>query len=130
MQRLDDLRGSLGRGAARGVREARMAWEQIGLRLHQVRPSQVLKQQRERVDGLRERLAELGTRALGDKNTRLTRASERLRLLGPEQVLGRGYSITTDAATGKILRDAKQTKPGQRLKTRLKSGEVRSVVES
>jgi exodeoxyribonuclease VII large subunit len=129
MQRLDDLRGSLGRGAARGVREARMAWEQIGLRLHQVRPSQVLKQQRERVDGLRERLAELGTRGLGDKKTRLAIASERLRLLGPEQVLGRGYSITTDAATGKILRDAKQTKPGQRLKTRLKSGEVRSVVE-
>jgi exodeoxyribonuclease VII large subunit len=50
-------------------------------------------------------------------------------LLGPEQVLARGYSITTDAATGKVLRDAQKVKAGQRLKTRLKSGELRSVAE-
>jgi exonuclease VII large subunit len=50
-------------------------------------------------------------------------------LLGPEQVLGRGYSITTDVVTGKVLRQAKEAKPGQRLKTRLKAGEVLSRVE-
>jgi exodeoxyribonuclease VII large subunit len=50
-------------------------------------------------------------------------------LLGPEQVLARGYSITMDAATGKILRDAKRLKVGQRLKTRLQSGEVHSTVD-
>jgi len=54
----------------------------------------------------------------------------RLRLLGPEQVLTRGYSITMDAATGKVLRDVAQAKPNQQLKTRLKHGEVRSRVES
>jgi exodeoxyribonuclease VII large subunit len=48
----------------------------------------------------------------------------RLRLLGPEQVLSRGYSITMDAATGKVLRDAATVKQGQRLRTRLKTGEV------
>jgi exonuclease VII large subunit len=34
-----------------------------------------------------------------------------------------------EATSGKILRDAKQVKPGQRLKTRLNKGEVVSVVE-
>ena len=53
----------------------------------------------------------------------------RLRLLGPEQVLARGYSITTDAQTGKVLREAKEVKAGQRLKTRLKAGEVFSRAE-
>jgi exodeoxyribonuclease VII large subunit len=53
----------------------------------------------------------------------------RLRLLGPAQVLSRGYSITLDALSGKIIRAARATRPGQKLKTRLKSGEVRSVVE-
>jgi exodeoxyribonuclease VII large subunit len=53
----------------------------------------------------------------------------RLRLLSPTNVLERGYSITTDAATGKVIRGATETRSGQRLKTRLKKGEIRSVVE-
>jgi exodeoxyribonuclease VII large subunit len=53
----------------------------------------------------------------------------RLRLLGPEQVLARGYSITSDAATGKVLREAGEVKVGQRLKTRLKTGHVISRAE-
>lgn len=53
----------------------------------------------------------------------------RLRLLGPEQVLARGYSITLDARSGTVIRAARQTRPGQKLKTRLQSGEVQSVVE-
>ncbi|MEY4387340.1 MAG: hypothetical protein RLY20_2623 [Verrucomicrobiota bacterium] len=107
LQRLDDLRGGLVRGAQQGVRQARMNWQQLGLRFNQVRPSKRLK----------------------DLKATLTQAEARLRLLGPEQVLSRGYSITTDATSGKILRDAKQVKPGQRLKTRLKTGEVTSVAE-
>jgi exodeoxyribonuclease VII large subunit len=107
LQRLDDLRGSLSRCAIHGVRRTRMNWQQLALRLNQVRPANRLK----------------------DLKAALSRAEARLRLLGPEQVLSRGYSITMDAASGKILRDAKQVKPGQRLKTRLKSGDVTSVVD-
>jgi len=54
---------------------------------------------------------------------------KRLHVLGPEQVLARGYSITSDAVTGKVLRDAARVKPGQRLKTRLAKGAVLSQVE-
>jgi len=53
----------------------------------------------------------------------------RLRLLGPERVLARGYSITLDARSGTVIRAARQTRLGQKLKTRLQSGEVQSVVE-
>jgi exodeoxyribonuclease VII large subunit len=107
LQRLDDLRGGLIRGAEQGVHQARMDWQQLALRLNQVRPANRLK----------------------ELKANLSRAEARLRLLGPEQVLSRGYSITMDATSGKILRDAKQVKPGQRLKTRVKAGEVTSVVE-
>jgi exodeoxyribonuclease VII large subunit len=54
--------------------------------------------------------------------------ASRLQLLGPEQVLARGYSITLDAATGRILRAAAETASGQKLTTRLKSGQVSSTV--
>lgn len=107
LQRLDDLRGSLSRCAAHGVRRAQMDWQQLALRLNQVRPANRLK----------------------ELKAALSRAEARLRLLGPEQVLARGYSITTDAVTGKILREASEVKPGQRLKTRLKAGEITSVAE-
>jgi exodeoxyribonuclease VII large subunit len=60
----------------------------------------------------------------------LRQLEKRLNVLGPEQVLARGYSITTDAATGKVLRDAAKIKVGQKLKTRLKRGEILSQVES
>jgi exodeoxyribonuclease VII large subunit len=52
-----------------------------------------------------------------------------LRLLGPEQVLSRGYSITMDAVTGKIVRRAQDAKRGQNLRTRVKEGEIFSKVE-
>jgi exodeoxyribonuclease VII large subunit len=51
---------------------------------------------------------------------------KRLNALGPQQVLNRGYSITLDAASGKVLRDAQKVKPGQKLRTRLAKGEISS----
>ncbi|MGH7980383.1 MAG: exodeoxyribonuclease VII large subunit, partial [Limisphaerales bacterium] len=70
--------------------------------LHRIRPSYSLKQRREQ----------------------LRQLERRLNALGPEQVLARGYSITMDAGTGKVLREAKKVKAGQKLKTRLKTGEI------
>ena len=77
----------------------------------------------------RRRLQELAKTQLREVRNRFGALESRLRLLGPEQVLARGYSITTDAATGEILRDAKRVKAGQRLRTRLKIGEVESRAE-
>jgi exodeoxyribonuclease VII large subunit len=61
---------------------------------------------------------------LREHRNRIETLEARLRLLSPEQVLARGYSITMDAESGKVLRDAKEVTPGQRLKTRLHKGEV------
>jgi len=75
-----------------------------------------------------QRLHEQARHRLNEFKNRLGGFESRLRLLGPEQVLGRGYSITTDARTGRVLRAANETRSGQQLKTRLKEGEVRSTV--
>lgn len=128
-QRLDDWHDALLRCAKQGTREQRVAWQNLVARLKLVRPGQVLKQQREQLQLSTRRLQELGKTQLREAKNRFTALESRLRLLGPEQVLARGYSITTDAASGEILRDAKKVKPGQRLRTRLKTGEVESRVE-
>jgi exodeoxyribonuclease VII large subunit len=129
VQRLDDLTASLLRHVKQGARQQRMAWRTLADRLGRVRPALVLKQRREVCQQVEQRLRERARHRLREWRDRLAALEGRLRLLGPEQVLARGYSITTDAETGKVLREAKGVKTGRRLKTRLQAGEVRSVVE-
>ena len=66
---------------------------------------------------------------LRERTQRLSTFEGRLRLLGPEQVLARGYSITIDELSGKVLREASKVTPGQTLKTRLQSGVIHSVAQ-
>jgi exodeoxyribonuclease VII large subunit len=108
LQRLDDLQSGLLRGLKSTVRSRSLILENLTGRFSRAKPSQALKSRREV----------------------LRQLERRLNSLGPEQVLARGYSITTDTATGKVLRDAKKIKPGQTMKTRLAKGEVVSRAES
>ncbi len=129
LQRLDDLQTGLLRQTKQGVNERLVAWRNLASRLRQVRPKEFLRQRREVLSVSQRRLRELARVQLKNCKTVLAATESRLRLLGPEQVLSRGYSITLDAATGKVLRDAAKVKPGQQLRTRLKQGEVTSRAE-
>jgi exonuclease VII large subunit len=50
-----------------------------------------------------------------------------LRLLGPEQTLGRGYSITRDKA-GKVIRSVAVVRPKMKIRTRVSDGEFESTL--
>ncbi len=127
-QRLDDLFSTLVRCAKQGTRERRVAAHNLTARVLRVRPTQLVKQRRDELQLATRQLREQGRHQLTNARNLFATQDARLRLLGPEQVLSRGYSITTDATTGEILRDAKRVQAGQRLRTRLKSGEVVSRV--
>lgn len=130
MQRVDDLHADAIRIARQAVNERVVAHRNAALGLHRASPVQFLKLRRETLTTTSRRLQEHTRANLHEVRNTLRTLESRLRLLGPEQVLGRGYSITLDDATGNVLREAKQIKPGQRLRTRLKSGEVQSRVET
>ena len=104
LQRLDDLQTSLLRGLKTAARSRGLVLENLAGRFLRAKPSLAVKARREALRQLR----------------------KRLNSLGPEQVLARGYSITTDATTGKVLRDAAKVKAGQKLNTRLAKGAVTS----
>jgi exodeoxyribonuclease VII large subunit len=128
-QQLDDLGGSLSRRVRQVARQHRLVWRNLGERLLRVRPALVLGRKSEGCRQIEQRLHQNARLRLDTARSRLGTLEARLRLLGPEQVLARGYSITTDAATGKVLREARNARAGQRLRTRLKVGEVFSKVE-
>jgi len=105
--RLDDLQSGLMRCLKTTARSRNLVLQNLAGRFLRAKPSVSLKSKKEN----------------------LRQLEKRLNALGPEQVLARGYSITTDAATGKVLRDAKKVIAGQKLKTRLAKGEVLSKAE-
>ncbi len=129
LQRLDDLQNGLLRCAKQGTKERQVAWHNLATRLLRVRPTQLLKQRQELLKTSRHRLRELALVSLRNWRNRFGATEAKLRLLSPGQVLARGYSITTDAATGTVLREAAEVETGQRLKTRLKTGEIFSRTE-
>ena len=129
LQRLDDLQTGLLRAARAGARRQRVAWQNLADRLSRARPALLLKQRRQVLRQAQQRLQEQTRHRLREARNRFQTLAARLRLLGPEQVLGRGYSITLDAQSGAVLRAAAAARAGQRLKTRLKVGEITSVVE-
>jgi exodeoxyribonuclease VII large subunit len=128
LQRLDDLQGGLARCARQGVRDRRVAWRNLAERLFRTRPAVQLKQRQELLRLAGQRLKEQARHRLREARNGVETLQTRLRLLGPEQVLARGYSITLDAETGAVLRDAAGLEPGRKLRTRLKRGGVLSEV--
>jgi exodeoxyribonuclease VII large subunit len=129
LQRLDDLQAGLLRCTRQGTKERQVAWQNLATRLLRVRPAQLLKQRRESLVVNQRRLRESAHVHLRNGRNRFEATEARLRLLGPEQVLARGYSITMDAATGKVIRCAKDVSSGQQLRTRVKEGEISSRVQ-
>ena len=107
-QRLDDLQTALLRGLKTAARSRGLVFENLAGRFLRAKPALAVKARRETLHQL----------------------EKRLNALGPEQVLARGYSITTDVATGKVLRDATKVAAGQQLKTRLAQGQIFSRTEA
>jgi exodeoxyribonuclease VII large subunit len=127
-QRLDDIEEAVRRAARRGLKESRVRLDMGRRGLSLARPRERVARENERVEELRRRLSAGAARLLRMGRERLRATDSRLGLLSPLAVLERGYSITTDAATGAVLRDAAGLKPGQRVATVLARGVVHGVV--
>jgi exodeoxyribonuclease VII large subunit len=129
LQYLDDLHVALRRCVQQGYRDRRTAWQNLRRRLSCLKPALVLNQRKQRISEARRRLQEYARSQLQARRSLLAPLAARLRLLSPENVLARGYSITADAASGRILRAAAAVRSGQKLKTKLAQGEIRSTVD-
>lgn len=66
--------------------------------------------------------------AIRRESQKLDSLTDKVRLLSPDNVLARGYSITT--LHGKAVRDAALVPPGSRLVTRLAQGRITSITDN
>lgn len=127
LQYLDELSASLLRCLKHGHRHWRVAWQNLRQRLIRERPGILLKQRHQTLEQLNRRLRDRWRAQRQERSNLLAHLASRLRLLSPENVLARGYSITQDRATGRIIRRATDVQPSQKLRTRLSQGHVDST---
>ena len=128
-QQLDDLRSAMARAGRTRLREAQSRWATLRVAWRHLHPAVNLARQRQELEQAVGRLRELAGRGLAEHARSLMALKDRLRLLSPQQTLARGYSITLDDATSRVIRSPAETRPGQALRTRLRDGEIRSKVE-
>lgn len=93
----------------------------------QLMATHLLNQEKNRIENINKMIQLSVKQSFTIKSKELEGLEEKVRLLHPEQVLRRGYSITR--LNGKALTNPKAVKRGDHLVTTLYSGEVGSMVE-
>lgn len=125
-QRLDDLQERLASAAAQAPSLIRERLDRLRAALHADLP-RAAETARRTSEHYGDMLASHAARALEAGRSRLREADSLLKALSPVAILDRGYSITY--REGRIVKDARELKPGELLKTRLAAGEVLSRVD-
>jgi exodeoxyribonuclease VII large subunit len=127
-QEVDELESRFSRAAEVGLRELDnelIARQKV---LERYRPGQVLAAAGHQVEMLQHRLATLVGQRISRVGEQFAGMGKLLQSLGPDSVLERGFSVTTDAK-GRAITDAAKLKAGDLVRTKLARGEFASVVE-
>ncbi|MES2820967.1 MAG: exodeoxyribonuclease VII large subunit [Pseudomonadota bacterium] len=127
-QRVDDLDLRLRRAFERQLNSRRERLLRLETRLGAQHPERALALLRQRLNSLAERLPRAMGEGLKARRLQLQSQVQTLQVVSPLATLGRGYSILLDER-GKAVRNAAQTRPGQRLTARLGEGELQVRVE-
>ena len=129
MQHRDELSSKLRRGWRLHWRHAAERLGVLNDRIRRFRPRIMVANRRDEMESLRSNLSGKMGEQFKQRRQRLDRLAERLRLLDPANVLSRGYSITRDSGSGKVIRSAASVQSGQKVSTRVQDGEFGSMVE-
>ncbi len=127
-RRVSELSLRLERCVRVAMRTRRATLQALATRSILRKPHELVHLRSRWLDELDARARRTMTAKLQLSRAKLATASASLSALSPLQVLSRGYSVTLDQ-DGNALSDATHVQPGQRITTRLKIGQIESIVE-
>ncbi len=127
-QRVDQLEMRLSETWKNALQQRRSGIEKILTYLSAFRPERWLQTKRAELTGLESRLRRIASSRVDSCKGRVAELTNFLRLLGPQQTLERGYSITLDG-NGHVVRSVQALKTGDVVRTKVTDGEFHSVVE-
>ncbi len=90
-------------------------------------PVRQIHQAEQKLKNLRKLMAVHSVQSVQKAGSRLSLLENKTELLKPENILKRGYSVTS--LNGKVLKSAADAKPGNMLTTRLYKGEIESIIK-
>ena len=128
-QRLDLASESLRRTVRAWLDDQERRLKELSASVRQHRPDQLLALRRVSYEAVRGLLVERMRQALKERRGHLDRVNQMLKLLAPEGMLARGYSMTT-TAEGEIVSSVNDVSPGTKIITRVRDGTIPSVVET
>jgi exodeoxyribonuclease VII large subunit len=102
--------------------------ETVRSRLLQHSPAIRVQQSIGRLGNLQQRLSASGAGIVAKRKQQLMLAARALDSVSPLATLERGYSIVSDAASGRILTDVSAIKPGTEIRAQLARGTLQATV--
>lgn len=129
-QLLNTLLMRAGRSLGLALPTSRRQLRQLGIRFEQQSPIHDVYRKSEQSDLLKRRLLKGLEYRLDMYKARLAAGIGSIHALSPMATLSRGYTLTFDRQSGKLLTGSQQTSPGKIMETRLSKGRIISRVES
>ncbi|MFB9135078.1 exodeoxyribonuclease VII large subunit [Vibrio olivae] len=127
-QQLDDLQIRLARGIQHQLSQKKQGLQRLDHRLALCSPQYQLSHQQNHLQQSTRRLQDALKHQLLNRRHQLSLAAEKLDTVSPLATLKRGYSIT-QSADGDVITDASSLQSGDKVITRLASGEFKSTVD-
>ena len=129
-QRLDNLELRLKNHIKNLLNRHQHQLAQLRVRMQAHHPQVRLVQLRERLEAAQTQLHKAQFIYLDRHKLRLAAAARLLNTLSPLNTLERGFTLTSDAQSGRVITNQQQVQPGQRIHTRVAQGGFHSVIES
>jgi exodeoxyribonuclease VII large subunit len=126
--RIDSARSRLNSAAESNLRDHAQSLKELARTLAAHHPARQMELRFEHLQRLRGQLGRAAQRRLDVADQRLGRLRSLLRTLGPESAFERGFSIAMDSY-GRIIRSKADVAAGDEIRTKVKDGEIRSVVD-
>ncbi len=128
-QVLDDRQRTMIVSVGERLRRARKRISRQEARLRERHPRHLIGLKSQNIEALSMRLSIAVSQSIKTHAQQLDLLCTRLNCVNPQEILKRGYSLTTHKKTGQIIRDPSQVKPGEILLTRLANGQIESTVQ-
>ncbi len=82
-----------------------------------------------RFEAAKEALTQNFERLIEERRNRIKQCTQTLENCNPQTILDRGYSMVTDGATGKVIRNSSELKPGSKIVIKPSSGTILATVD-
>ena len=129
-QRLDELDNRLRFQIQKHLDKNQLQLDTLGSRLQSNLPQRKIAEQAQKLASIKSRLDQSINKNLNNRQLLFQIQTAKLDAISPLKTLDRGYAITKDKKSGKLITSVKQAKSNQAVLIKLKDGEVNAKIDS